>query len=209
MRTLVRVVLFSAFLITAQAQQTPEPSGKPADQNLSCDASRFLGRYLTLDELKAKFGDKLAPQKIDVGEGFQEDGALLFPNDADSQLEIYWQHAPEERMLVRVRAPSKWHYGNIRLGSHLKSVERINGKPFDISGWGWDYGGSVISWRDGELATGTLCLVRARFSLSTDKGLRHQRDIRQVMGDKKFSSGHPAMQRLNPQVNEITLILVK
>lgn len=39
----------------------------------------------------------------------------------------------------------------IRIGTSLRDLNRLNGRPFDFSGFGWDYGGSPIDFRGGAL----------------------------------------------------------
>ncbi|MEE1611341.1 hypothetical protein [Microvirga sp. CF3016] len=39
----------------------------------------------------------------------------------------------------------------LRVGSPFKAVETVNGKPFILYGFEWDYGGTIESWNGGAL----------------------------------------------------------
>jgi hypothetical protein len=71
-----------------------------------------------------------------------------------------------------------------------------------LLGFAWDYEGTVISWAGGqfrEYSSGCdHLLLRLRANEQTIQTA--ERDWRQVLGDREFSSGHPAMQQLNPRV---------
>lgn len=95
----------------------------------------------------------------------------------------------------------------IRLGMRLTDLERINGGPFTVMGFDWDYGGTVTNWRGGKLARKPSELPRIFIQLlpaETDTGaIRNS-----VAGDREFSSKNAAMQRLNPHVASISVAYV-
>lgn len=138
-------------------------------------------------------------------------GTVLFPNDSTRRLEIIWadpttQTRPER---VDLRGESgRWAADpGIRLGMRLTDLERINGVPFTVMGFDWDYGGTVTNWRGGRLARKPSELPRIFIQLSpaeTDTGaIRNS-----VAGDREFSSKSAAMQQLNPHVVSISVAYV-
>ncbi len=92
------------------------------------------------------------------------------------------------------------------MGSTLKELERLNGKPFRMVIWGSDVGGGVVSFDGGALASfdGTL---RLRLEPRTDaKG----HDIPELSADEKaevydgeriVASSNPVLQKVNPRVH--------
>jgi hypothetical protein len=82
----------------------------------------------------------------------------------------------------------------------------LNGAPFTLSGFGFNYGGNVISWDGGKLAKldcgGRLVLTLdgersgpARYAVPMTS-----EEVHAVRGDRAISSSTPAMRKLNPAV---------
>ena len=86
-------------------------------------------------------------------------------------------------------------------------LERINRKPFRLAGFDWDYSGTVLSWNSGVLegvfGSEGRKKVFLRLIYSTDPA---PPEHRAVQGDRSFSSGHPAMQKINPHVYQMIFI---
>jgi hypothetical protein len=172
-------------------------------------------------KLREIFGEpNVRRENIYVGEGETTPGTVLFPNDQEKTLAIFWSDdkpwiSPRQ---VRLKGSSfVWKTDkSISLGTRLKAVERINGRPFILAGFGWDYGGTTIHSNGGrlrELGIGYVespvrhvrdRLLSLRFEV--DDAQLNLRHYRSVNGDRDFSSGHPAMQRLNPRVDEIFIL---
>ena len=143
-----------------------------------------------------------------VGEGFSERGTILFANDPLRRAEISWKDTVALRnpRIVYVNGDSGRTYwrttDGITIGSDLRSIERLNGEPFALSGFGWDYAGTVISWRDGKLAhyvrPSCEVLMRLNTAPGADSRLRQR-----VLGDMRFLSDNLEMQALNPRVYQL------
>lgn len=164
--------------------------------------------------LRSLFGpENVVPGNVYVGEGFSEPGAAVYPDDAMQYLEIIWQDNTRAAVrAVRLTGDStRWHTAEgISLGSTLKEIEAQNGFPFRLFGFAWDYGGTVAGCGRGRLqllgCTGDDGSRQTRsilLRLQPDVEARALPEYRQVLGEKEFSSGHPAMQALNPGVYQI------
>ncbi|RFS18458.1 hypothetical protein [Emticicia sp. C21] len=100
----------------------------------------------------------------------------------------------------------KWYVTNgVKVGTKLTELELINGKPFNFSGFGWDYGGSVVDWNGGKLmnsdSTSYLSII-----LAYDYENQALNSIAEkVMGDKSFESKDPNAQMLNPFVSHFII----
>ena len=153
---------------------------------------------------------------IYVGEGNTEPGTIVFDASPLDRIEVLWIDPVGRRRprVLRVRQSavplptSHWRTPRgLALGIHLKEVERKNRRPFRLAGFGWDYGGTTISWAAGTFDTDQPPTCRTRARLETGELLTEERQRwdSQVSGDREFSSAHPAMQALDPYVYEIWL----
>jgi hypothetical protein len=211
MRLAVVVVAWAALIISGRAAlATPQPS--PRALQLSCSA---FPPTTTEADLRTKFGSEnvtngLVPDP-NGAEGDRTEGTVLFAKDEDALLEISWKDAAEKRrpsVISRMAAHGRWRTpSGISLGTDLKTVEKLNGRPFSLLGMGFDQQGCVTSLRGGRLEAEDsedcrvgMCLQVESSARAADAAL-----ARQVTGDHIFSSGHPAMQALNPTVYWIVL----
>jgi hypothetical protein len=144
------------------------------------------------------------PTRVELGEGETTPGTVLFPNDSSRRTEIIWQdtlgRSRPSRLILR-GSRSQWILGpGISLGTSLKELERINGRPFTLAGFGWDYAGVITEW-----GGGTLDSALAGVKLYLDPGPEQYQSApySQVLGDRDYSSSLPPMQQLNPRVAQI------
>ena len=161
----------------------------------------------SVQDLVQRFGaSNEVSVSIPLGEGQTEEGTVLFPNDPERKVEILWTDASTKRNPRSIKAhgsTSRWTAsGGLALGQDLEKVEQLNKGPFTLAGFGWDRGGSVTSWSGGALETNP-CHLRAR--LAVDGALQSDPRMKQVMGDREFSSSDSTMRALNPRVVEIWL----
>jgi len=188
---------------------------QPLTRLLSCEGP--FGPDASAASLAKQFGARnVENTDIDVGEGNSEPGTIIFGAAPLDRVEVLW-FDPTARQRPRgvsvkqgtaSRAMSHWRTpGGLALGMHLREVERRNRRPFRLAGFGWDYGGTTLSWDGGRLAKEQppACRVFVRFDTGELLTEERQRWDRQVTGDREFSSGHAAMQALDPFVYEIWL----
>ncbi len=197
-------------------KETPEPVNQavPAEDWLIEPGHRIgsITARTTLKDLETLFGKaNVKVGKVPGPEGSEWDGVYLFPNQPEKKLKLIWKEKgqPQTVSTAIIESPkSVWHtVETITTGTTLKALESLNKSPFTMSGFDWDYGGTVLSWGD----TGRL---RAKFQQNAglvlrltpgenaDEGLRSK-----VSGDQVFSSSNPALQKLNPTVSEMQVML--
>jgi hypothetical protein len=167
--------------------------------------------------LERLFGaENIESADVHLGEGFTAPGTAVFPDDALRRIEVVWRDearsAVKEIWLTGKSSVWRTHEG-LSLGSTLKEIERLNGYPFRLAGFAFDYGGTIVDCGRGRLEMlgcvdrddprraiqGRLVVLR----LSPDAEARTRPEYRQVLGDRIYSSGHPAMQVLNPSVYQM------
>ena len=118
---------------------------------------------------------------------------------------VWWDPETRTRLAwARTREPnSPWRTVNgIAIGMDLLSLERRNGWPFRLANLSGPEGqGKVRSWGRGRMESVDSEGCRVNISLQPS-GDRHVDRVLygQVMRGREFSSGHPTMQAINPQV---------
>jgi hypothetical protein len=185
------------------------PLGRLAVEDWKIEPGTRVGglrRYgSTLDLAKAYGASNLRDSSISIGEGDTEMGTLLYGEDPQRRLEILWSDGATRQGLKRVilrGERSRWMLpGGISLGTSLTELESKNGRPFRLSGFGWDYAGAVISWNGGQLEGQLPATVKIYVEPRIED--RVGRAYGRVQGDHEFLSSHPAMQTLNPRVYQI------
>jgi len=177
-----------------------------------------ITKTTTEADLKRIFGEQnVQDHEVYLGESNFEKGTALYPGDPQNLIAILWKDDQGKRFPKEVfvggiengnyAARSLWQttYG-IGLGMSLKSLEKINRRPFRLAGFGWDDEGTVHSWSGGilEKAFGSKSGRKVFIRLNPDNS--HLAEVRQVSGDADFSSGHPAMQTINPQIFQMIFV---
>lgn len=202
---MIRSRLFHATLLAALC-----PAGVSAvvvqDPVLEFSCAAFPAD-LRVGDLVERFGaENVTTLPVIGSDDGPEDGTVLFAETADARLDIMWSNESRERpRWIKVSTDeSRWRTpSGISIGDDLLSLEAANRKPFRLSGF-WregGVGGSVISWSGGALETtgAADCAVRIQLQPAYD-GTADPRFTRQVRSGPEYSSGHPAMQALNPRV---------
>ena len=186
-RILACLLLFTAFL--------------HADEFDPKDNTIVLGKRvglikpgMTATDIERAYGKQnLKLQKIPGAEGEEIDGAKLFA-DTDRELEIVWDPDNDKKKVVfDIRVFGKaWKFDNgLKSGMTVEEVEKINGKPFKIAGFEWDYGG-YANFEGGKLAG----KVSIRFNPSTENVPEY------LSGDKQLSSSDKQLRAAKTLVEE-------
>jgi hypothetical protein len=134
----------------------------------------------------------------------------LFRSDPLRSAVLEWKDPYNRRTLMNIEisgAKSLWRTTHgITLGTTLKELERLNGKPFLLSGFAWDYSGTVMSWDGGMLAQELKEVDhpgRVLLRLDCAASAYQQPTYLSVTGERTFSSMNPAMQELNPTIDDV------
>ena len=182
---------------TAAAQPEEEAAATLA---LTCEAFADL----TGAALAAAYGaDNITIQTLPGPEGESYTATVLYPNDPPRTLVIVWADPDTQ---VRPASISARQTASIWTGAHdlsvgdsIADVETANGRPFQLWGFGWDYGGWVSDWKDGAFADVNGCRTRVRFDPRVDPGPA-------ASGDGEFSSNAPAIRAADPVVSEFGVV---
>jgi hypothetical protein len=100
-------------------------------------------------------------KNVDFGEvagagGTKLNATILFPKDPKRHLEVMWENEAtrSDTALIVITGQSQWTGPKgLRLGLTLAGLEKLNGKPFKLSGFDQADGSAVLDWQDGALAS--------------------------------------------------------
>ena len=156
-------------------------------------------------ELRQRFGPTAVEStRIDIGEGETAVGVVLYPADTLRRAELIWQDSVNRRRPARLvlrGTRTLWQLNRgITLGTNLQELERLNGRPFLLAGFGWDYAGVITDWKGGALDS---ALAGIKLYLDPGSAQYESKAYSQVLGDQDYSSSLPPMQQLNPRVATI------
>jgi len=201
-----KVVAFLLFVVCAGADRLQ------AAPPITC--AGLWAPDTTEEALRRSFGSsRVSRQLIDVGEGDLEKGSVINPDAPRLTILVLWKDVAGRRRPASVRlrkVTTQVVYEGIGVGTTLKALERLNGRPFQLAGFNFDYSGTVTSWLGGRLENvgGSACEIKVRLLPELPKSpTREQLAAGEAtVGDRDFSSSDPNMQLLNPRVYEVLLI---
>jgi hypothetical protein len=186
----------------------PRPGSGSADlaHDLTIVPGRRVGAITadtSADELRRLYGKtEVIDRGIDTEPGLDPvPGSLVFPNDSARRLEVIWRDATRTRpSRVRIYEPkSLWRTSQgIGIGTTLLEVEKLNGKPFVLTGFESDFGGTVVDWNGGRLAP-----WQGNTFIRLDESREARDDPSRPFGDRDFNSDLAAMRKAKPTVCEI------
>jgi len=154
----------------------------------------------TREKLVALYGaDNLSDTDYPIGEGETVPGTIIFPGTSREATVLWMDGAAGQTIDRVVISGEEWLLPDgIRHGDELDAVEEINGAPFMLYGFGWDYGG-VGYFKGGALDR----KVQIWFRPSLEEGPAYQA----VLGDTLFNSAEAAMRAVDPRVAEVAIVL--
>lgn len=196
------VVVISIGLGAVSGSQFTERNGR----EFSCSS---FPADLSETALVARFGATNVRRAPVVGadDGPQE-GAVVYEGSPMKIEMVWWDEDTRTRLAwARTREPdSPWRTpNNITIGIDLVRIEQRNGWPFRLRGLAGPEGrGIVRSWGRGRLESSDSEGCRLSISLQPIREQRVDPALYwQVAQGREFSSGHPAMQAINPHVVEL------
>ena len=131
-------------------------SGKTIGFSSPGERAGLIQKHTSERLLVETFGvENVRREVILQADGRELPGTVVFPADPVRRIEVYWKDpstrlSPDEVHVLGDK--TQWRLiEEITLGTTLTDLERLNDKPFEIAGWGWDYGGSICNWSGGML----------------------------------------------------------
>jgi hypothetical protein len=154
----------------------------------------------TREAVLAAYGDSARVDSIHLIESMMAEGVVLFPDNPRRTAYVYWdqENNPKTPAFIRIisgdtpSAGADWKTDSgFGIGTPITELEKLNGKPFDIYGFGWDYGGAVTDWKGGNLAGKGIHLY---FTIGESD------NFDKISGEKVLSSNDPELLKAMPRV---------
>jgi hypothetical protein len=155
-------------------------------------AMAFQSRNVTFTQVDAIGGKAMA--------------SVLYAKDRKQRLEVWWSK-PANRTdthLIVINGQSDWIApGELHLGLTLAELEKLNGKPFKLSGFDKDYVAALTDWNGGQLdalAGGCKIGINLRPDPKTPSA-----SLSDLSADHAFTSSDAALRAVNPTISEILI----
>ncbi len=203
---LAAACVLAACSAEAPSSSAPQTNAEAADQTdgraegliLSCEDFASL----TPATLAERFGaENINVETRNGAEGDVYDATIVFANDPTNRMEIGWDLDGQRLATVTITdTGTQWRGSEgYTIGTPLADVERMNGRAFQLYGFGWDYGGWVSTWNDGALQYTPACRAQMRFAP------RGREDVN-AMGDREFLSSDAAVRTADPVISSFGLV---
>jgi hypothetical protein len=143
---------------------------------------------------------------VDGAKGNKIKASVLYPSDPRRRLEVIWMNetARTQLLVISINGQSRWSGPNgLKLGLPLAALEKANGRPFKVSGFGADGLASVLGWEGGALGTvtgGCKLGVQVRLDQRAPEAARNA-----VAQAKELMSNDAALKPVKPTVAEILI----
>jgi hypothetical protein len=170
----------------------------------------------TRAELDSLFGKENVHDGSFAGGDVPEAATIVLGEDPSAALAVTWdrEHPSTIRIcFLNPAGPCKWKTASgIRLGLPIRELEKINGKSFQVAGFGSDQQGTVVSWRHGLLERDPAACAHLTVRLTPEfelEGRSPSKDeastVKQLQGEKPLSSNLFPLLELNPIVSALEL----
>ncbi len=173
-----------------------------ADQ-LSCDGP-FAADSSEARLVEAFGRDNVVTGDIPGPEGSTILATTVFPDDPERKMEFGWWDEENLTQLAYFTVPEKdTSPQGVRVGMTVPEVEALNGAPFDMQGFWWDYGG-YANFTGGTLgAPEEGCMVSVRFAPTGD--YPQDIDVDPVAGEVTVPSTEPLLEQLDVRVESLSV----
>lgn len=147
--------------------------------------------------------DNVVTGDVPGPEGSTVLATTIFPNDPAKTIEFgWWDEEKHERVAYFTVPPGDTAPGGLRKGLTVKEVEALNGGPFQLYGFFWDYGGAAI-FDGGKLAPPEGgCSVSVRFAVGDYPA---DLNVDAISGDMQISSSEPLLEKVDARVDTVTV----
>lgn len=151
--------------------------------------------------LAADFGQaNVITGTVSSADGSAAQGVVVLPNDPGLAMEISFKDpgglAGPRR--ISFTEESTWTVNGFGIGSSIADLEKANGGPFRVQGFGGQGGGVIADWQGGKLANiGGGCRPGVQLALPATVSNEVQG---RLSGPRRISSTDAALRAANPTV---------
>ncbi|MEM1290288.1 MAG: hypothetical protein AAGH67_02255 [Cyanobacteria bacterium P01_H01_bin.162] len=157
-------------------------------------------------DLATLYGDAvLSDTEVPVGEGFTEPGTTVNA-DTPAAFSIVWADSSRSQAVtVRDFGPAWQTSEGLRVGMPLTELQSVLG-DFDLYGFGWDYGGTVVL-EGSNLSDYDGLIVLRLLPAQVDTFQQQPEAFQALAGDRLISSDNPYLPSLDLVVDEMIVYL--
>jgi hypothetical protein len=182
------------------------PATAPATAHaVACSES--FGKDSNHLKLAMDFGFKnVTTTDVEAGNGTKVAASVLFPDDPQQRLEVWWTNAASHSgiYLIVIGGKSDWTApGGLHLGLTLTELEKLNHKSFKLKGFDKNGVATGTNWDGGALAS-LAGGCNAGLSLRPDPKVSGK-IIGALLPNKEYASSNPQMRAAKPTVSEILI----
>jgi hypothetical protein len=189
----------------AAAAPKPKPKIIASPNVVTCSGvfakdSTHLKLALKYDSRNVVYG------QVDGADGSKLNASIVFPNDPKRRLEVLWNNeaARSDTSVISINGKSQWIAPKgLKLGLAIAALEKANGRPFKLTGFGKDGSASVAGWENGALSSlpgGCKVGIRLFVDSKTPEPARSA-----VTGDAELRSNDARVRAVKPTVGEILI----
>ncbi|MDR3374726.1 MAG: hypothetical protein P4L98_13450 [Ancalomicrobiaceae bacterium] len=187
------------------------PIAATAAEPQKLDCSTFPADSSHASLVKSLGADNVTTETVAGSAGQNAPTTVIYAKDKTKRAIVFWKDDAAKKGIaaILVRKDDKsdatgWTAGGLTIASTLADVEKANGQPFEIAGFGGDFGGYTGDWEEGKLDSilGQNCHLSLRFSLPA--GVKP--DVaKKVTGGDQFPSDGAEIVAAKPVISEITV----
>ncbi|MGD1928703.1 MAG: hypothetical protein ACFB12_07315 [Leptolyngbyaceae cyanobacterium] len=157
-------------------------------------------------DLATLFGEAaLSDTEVPVGEGFTEPGTTVNA-DTPAAFSIVWADSSRSQAVtVRDFGPAWQTSEGLRVGMPFAELQSVLG-DFDLYGFGWDYGGTVVL-EGSNLSDYDGLIVLRLLPAQVDTFQQQPEAFQALAGDRLISSDNPYLPALDLVVDEMIVYL--
>lgn len=200
------LVAASFALVAAAPLAAKEKKAEPAlasAETVTCDG--VFGRKSSEALVKETFGaDNVETGMVSGPEGMEVLATTVYPTDPKRMMEFsWWDEEKLEYLGSMDLSPSQQTPTGVRIGMTVAEVEAINGAPFTVGGFWWDYGGAGVFEKGKLVNPDEGCGFWIRFAPKDDYPADLNVDA--VAGEVTVPSSEPLLKTLDVRVQSISL----
>jgi hypothetical protein len=149
--------------------------------------------------------DNVVTGQVPGAEGMETLATTVFPDDPDRLMLFGWMDEETRQGLGYVDLPPSIDGPHgVHVGMPVAEVLAINGKPFNIGGFWWDYGG-YAQIEQGTLANAddATCFLSLRFAPADD--YPQDLDVSAVSGEVSVAADEPLLEKINTRLSTVSI----
>lgn len=206
----IRISLLALSLSLAVVPVMAKDKVKAVDEApvaLTCDG--VYGPKSSDALVRETFGDENVETGMVYGvEGVEYKATTVYPNDPERAMRFSWFDEDKLEYLSSVElSPSQETPTGVKIGMSVAEVEAINGAPFTLGGFWWDYGGGST------FDTGVLADAHSNddggcgfwIGFAPADEYPADLDVSAVSGEVMVPSSEPLLEKLDVRVESINL----